>query len=165
MHPMRDLSPRSAQRFNHHHSPCCLIDDALRRLNLKPFTFPLSLEISVVIVALGHLKHSLFAKTLGEAVSSMKKHFNTHQPSYGCLAFFVLDRDKHSTLNTYCWRTLKESCKGLGSVSLKNKQPTHTHTFSLRLSQWGYWGPPNHNMGPCSRPGEDPNAWKQSGLS
>jgi hypothetical protein len=25
-----------------------------------------------------------------------------------------------------CWRTLKESCKGLGSVSLKNKQPTHT---------------------------------------
>ena len=26
-----------------------------------------------------------------------------------------------------CWRTLKESCKGLGSVSLKNKQPTHTH--------------------------------------
>ena len=26
-----------------------------------------------------------------------------------------------------CWRTLKESRKGLGSVSLKNKQPTHTH--------------------------------------
>jgi len=25
-----------------------------------------------------------------------------------------------------CWRTLEESCKGLGSVSLKNKQPTHT---------------------------------------
>ena len=25
-----------------------------------------------------------------------------------------------------CWRTLKESRKGLGSVSLKNKQPTHT---------------------------------------
>jgi hypothetical protein len=25
-----------------------------------------------------------------------------------------------------CWRTLKESCKGLGSVSLINKQPTHT---------------------------------------
>ena len=25
-----------------------------------------------------------------------------------------------------CWRTLKESCKGLGSVSLKNKQLTHT---------------------------------------
>ena len=28
-----------------------------------------------------------------------------------------------------CWRTLEESCKGLGSVSLKNKQPTHTHTM------------------------------------
>ena len=27
-----------------------------------------------------------------------------------------------------CWRTLKESCKGLGSVSLKiNNQHTHTH--------------------------------------
>ncbi len=25
-----------------------------------------------------------------------------------------------------CWRTLEESCKGLGSVSLKKKQPTHT---------------------------------------
>ena len=25
-----------------------------------------------------------------------------------------------------CWRTLEESCKGLGSVSLQNKQPTHT---------------------------------------
>jgi hypothetical protein len=22
-------------------------------------------------------------------------------------------------------------------------------------------GPPIHNMGPCSRPGEDPNSWKQ----
>jgi hypothetical protein len=37
--------------------------------------------------------------------------------------------------------------------------------IQLRLSQWGYWGPPIHNMGPCSRPGEDPNAWKQFGLS
>jgi hypothetical protein len=35
--------------------------------------------------------------------------------------------------------------------------------IQLRLSQWGYWGPPNHNMGPCIRPGEDPNAWKQFG--
>jgi hypothetical protein len=33
----------------------------------------------------------------------------------------------------------------------------------LRLSQWGYWGPPIFNMGPCCRPGEDPNAWKQFG--
>ena len=24
-------------------------------------------------------------------------------------------------------------------------------------------GPPIHNMGPCSRPGEDPNVWKQFG--
>ena len=31
--------------------------------------------------------------------------------------------------------------------------------------QRGYrdWGPPIHNMGRCSRPGEDPNAWKQFG--
>jgi hypothetical protein len=35
--------------------------------------------------------------------------------------------------------------------------------IQLRLSQWGYWGPPIHNMGPCSRPGEDPNDWKQFG--
>ena len=27
----------------------------------------------------------------------------------------------------------------------------------------GILGPPIHNMGPCSRPGEDPNAWKQFG--
>ncbi len=27
----------------------------------------------------------------------------------------------------------------------------------------GLLGPPNHNMGPCSRPGEDPKAWKQFG--
>jgi len=33
--------------------------------------------------------------------------------------------------------------------------------IQLRLSQWGYWGPPIHNMRLCSRPGEDPNAWKQ----
>ena len=33
----------------------------------------------------------------------------------------------------------------------------------LRLSQWGYWGPLIHSMGPCSRPGEDPNALKQFG--
>jgi len=32
--------------------------------------------------------------------------------------------------------------------------------IQLRQSQCGYWGPPVHNMGPCSRPGEDPNAWK-----
>jgi len=35
--------------------------------------------------------------------------------------------------------------------------------IQLRLSQWGYWGPLIHNMGLCSRPGEDPNAWKQFG--
>jgi hypothetical protein len=35
--------------------------------------------------------------------------------------------------------------------------------IQLRLSQWGYWGPLIHNMGPCSRPGEDHNAWKQFG--
>ena len=35
--------------------------------------------------------------------------------------------------------------------------------IQLRLSQWGYWGPPIHNMGLCSRPREDPNAWKQFG--
>jgi hypothetical protein len=29
--------------------------------------------------------------------------------------------------------------------------------------RWGYWGPSLHNMGPCSRPGEDPNVWKQFG--
>jgi hypothetical protein len=27
----------------------------------------------------------------------------------------------------------------------------------------GYWDPPVHNMGSCSRPGEDPNAWKPFG--
>jgi len=27
----------------------------------------------------------------------------------------------------------------------------------------GLLGPPIHNMGLCSRPGEDPNAWKQFG--
>ena len=27
----------------------------------------------------------------------------------------------------------------------------------------GLLGPPNHNMGLCSRPGEDTNAWKQFG--
>jgi len=32
--------------------------------------------------------------------------------------------------------------------------------IQLRLS---HWGPPCHNMGLCSRPGEDPNAWKQFG--
>ena len=35
--------------------------------------------------------------------------------------------------------------------------------IQLRLSPFGYWGPPIHNMGPCSRPGEDPSAWKQFG--
>ena len=35
--------------------------------------------------------------------------------------------------------------------------------IQLRQSQCGYWGPPVHNMGPCSRPGEDPSAWKQFG--
>ena len=30
------------------------------------------------------------------------------------------------------WRTLEESCKGLGSVSLKiNNQHTHTHTHTV----------------------------------
>ena len=29
--------------------------------------------------------------------------------------------------------------------------------IQLRLSQWGYWGPPIHNMGSCTMPGEDPN--------
>ena len=35
--------------------------------------------------------------------------------------------------------------------------------IQLRLSQWSYRGPPIHNMGLCSRPGEDPNAWKKFG--
>ena len=34
--------------------------------------------------------------------------------------FFII------TTVTPCWRTLEESCKGLGSVSLKNKQQQHT---------------------------------------
>jgi hypothetical protein len=33
--------------------------------------------------------------------------------------------------------------------------------IQLQLSQWGYWSPPIHNMGPCGRPREDPNVWKQ----
>ena len=28
---------------------------------------------------------------------------------------------------------------------------------------WGYWGPPLHNMGLCSRLGGGPNAWKHFG--
>ena len=28
---------------------------------------------------------------------------------------------------------------------------------------WGYWGPPLHNMGLCSRLGEGANAWKHFG--
>jgi hypothetical protein len=35
--------------------------------------------------------------------------------------------------------------------------------IQLRLSWWGCRGPTIHNMGPCSRPGEDPNVWKQFG--
>jgi hypothetical protein len=36
-------------------------------------------------------------------------------------------------------------------------QGSHTRSalpgdIQLRLSQWGYWGPPIHNMGPCSWP-------------
>jgi hypothetical protein len=31
-----------------------------------------------------------------------------------------------------CWRTLEESCKGIGSVSLKNKQPSQTRGKRLR---------------------------------
>ena len=35
-----------------------------------------------------------------------------------------------------CWRTLKESCKGLGSVSLKiNNQHTHTHCVDF-MRKW-----------------------------
>ena len=41
--------------------------------------------------------------------------------------------------------------------------PTWGAHIQLRLSQLGYWGPPIHNMGPCSRSGQDTNAWKQFG--
>ena len=34
---------------------------------------------------------------------------------------------------------------------------------SAAAVQRGYWGPPIHNMGLCSRPGEDHNAWKLFG--
>jgi len=34
---------------------------------------------------------------------------------------------------------------------------------SAAAVQRGYWGPPIHNMGLCSRPGEDPNTWKHFG--
>ncbi len=34
---------------------------------------------------------------------------------------------------------------------------------SAAAVQRGYWGPPIHNMGLSSRPGEDSSAWKQFG--
>jgi len=36
-------------------------------------------------------------------------------------------------------------------------------TWCVTLSRGCPSGPPIHNRGPCSRPEEDPNAWKQFG--
>jgi len=44
----------------------------------------------------------------------------------GVDGFWVRDYGGGGPGKPPCWRTLEESCKGLGSVSLKNKQPTHT---------------------------------------
>ena len=47
-------------------------------------------------------------------------------------------------------------------VTVTVTDPGGTRETTLN-SPWGYWGPPCHNMGPCSRPGGDPNAWKHFG--
>ena len=45
----------------------------------------------------------------------------------GCVdGFWVGDYGGGGPGRPPCWRTLEESCKGLGSVSLKNKQQQHT---------------------------------------
>jgi hypothetical protein len=50
-----------------------------------------------------------------------------------------------------------------GLQGLSTRMALPLRDIQLRLSQWGCWGPPIHNMGLCSRPGEDPNASKQFG--
>jgi len=53
----------------------------------------------------------------------------------------------------------------IGLQGLPTRVALLLRDIRLRLSKGAtvLWGPPNHNMGLCSRPGEDPNAWKQFG--
>ena len=55
--------------------------------------------------------------------------------------------------------------KSLQPLPTDIKNPSHTEAQReiIAAVPVGLLGPPIHNMGPCSRPGEDPNAWKQFG--
>jgi hypothetical protein len=58
------------------------------------------------------------------------------------------------------WHALRR----IFAYSFPRRERPSSRDIQLRLSQWRYWAPPIHNMGPCSSsPGEDPNAWKQFG--
>ena len=53
---------------------------------------------------------------------------------------------------------------GLQGLPTRVALPLPSRDIQLLLSlSVGLLGPPIHNMGLCSRPGEDPNAWKQFG--
>ena len=61
-------------------------------------------------------------------------------------------------------RLSQRGMTGVGSLSSACSSPDPGGTRETTLnSPWGYWGPPLHNMGLCSRLGGGPNAWKHFG--